>query len=58
MIRNIKNIGGGCYIADYRFDEGIRINDDGICPCLCASRDMRTISNSLFLIEVIYENQE
>ena len=43
-------------MADYRFDEGIRIRDDFISPCLCSNTTGRGISTMVLLIEVIDEN--
>ena len=61
MIRDLnelKNRGGRWYVADFRFDEGIRIREDPICATLARNQDGRSISNSLFLIEVIGEEGE
>ena len=58
MIRDIKKLRGGCYIADFRHDEGIRVREDAISPCLCSSQNGRDLSTSILLIEVINENQE
>lgn len=41
------------YVADFRFDEGIRIREKFISPCLCANNDFHNISNSFLLIEVM-----
>lgn len=45
-------------IADFRHDEGIRVREDAISPCLCSSQNGRDLSTSILLIEVINENQE
>lgn len=34
MIRSLKDLPPGLYVADYRGDEGIRIREDFICPTL------------------------
>lgn len=49
---------GGCYVADFRYDEGIRVREDAISPCLCSSKNGKDLSTSILLIEVINENQE
>lgn len=38
MIRKLKDLSVGQYIADYRYDEGIRIREEFICPTLTAKR--------------------
>ena len=57
MIRDIKKLRGGYYGADFRFDEGIRVREEGVFPCLCSSMNGE-ISKCILLIEVINENQE
>ena len=57
MIRDIKRLRGGCYVADFRYDEGIRIREDGISPCLSTPTG-GGVSQMLLVIEVIDENQE
>lgn len=53
MIRDLKKLTrGGQYIADFRFDEGIRIREDGNSPCLCSNNIGSALSTSVFLIEV------
>lgn len=44
-------------MADFRYDEGIRIRDNFISPTLKASLKKNDIANSILLIEV-YENKE
>lgn len=34
MIRDLTTLPEGTYIADFRYDEGFRVRDDGVCPCL------------------------
>lgn len=59
MIRDIKKLNrGGYYIGDFRYDEGIRINDSGVCPCLVSQNTNRGLSTSLYVFEVIYEDKE
>ena len=59
MTRDILKLNrGGYYIGDYRFDEGVRIRDDFISPCLCSNTTGRGISTMILLIEVDDENQE
>ena len=57
MIKDIMKLRGGYYVADFRYDEGIRIRDDKICPCLSTPTG-GGISQMLLVIEVIDENQE
>ena len=53
MIRTFKNIRGGQYIADFRYDEGIRIREEFIAPTLVKSqREDGSLSSVIFLIEV------
>ena len=53
MIRDIKKINrGGLYFADFRYDEGVRVREEAICPTLCRAKDGRTISNTILLIEI------
>lgn len=55
MIRNIDEIirRGGCYVGDFRYDEGIRIREDFISPTLCARHgNNSSISGMVLLIEV------
>ena len=40
------------YVADFRYDEGVRIRDEFVCPTLCSSNDFRTLSTSIYVIEV------
>lgn len=60
MIRNFEEIirRGGCWIADYHYDEGIRIREDFICPTLPASFNFSSLSTSIYLIEVINNEGE
>lgn len=34
MIRGLENLKCGQYIGDFRYDEGFRIREDNVCPCL------------------------
>jgi DNA (cytosine-5)-methyltransferase 1 len=38
-------------IADFRYDEGLRVRDEFISPTLCKARDGRDISTSIMIIE-------
>ena len=53
----LKTRGGRWWFADFRFDEGIRIREDPICPTLCSNNDMRTISTSVYVIEVMEKDK-
>ena len=47
--------GGGQYAADYRFDEGLRIRDEGECPCIPSHQYREAdgcLSGVIFIIEV------
>lgn len=57
MIRDLRILRGGCYGADFRFDEGIRVREDEVFPCLCSSMN-GAISKCVLLIEVIDEDQK
>lgn len=54
MIRSFNGLRGGQYIADYRYDEGIRIREEFVSPTLTKShRDCEeSLSTTIFLIEV------
>lgn len=60
MIRDIRLLGGGKYIADFRYDEGIRVREEFISPTLVKSqRDGDGgLSNQIFLIEVNEDGME
>lgn len=61
MIRNFEEIirRGGCWVADYHYDEGIRIREEFISPTLPASFDFRSLSTSIYVIEVLdHESKE
>lgn len=45
------------YVADYRYDEGLRIRNDFICPTLCSGNDFHSPSVCVYVIEVI-ENEK
>lgn len=34
MIKGLDNLPSGQYIGDFRYDEGFRIREENICPCL------------------------
>lgn len=57
MIRDILELNrGGYYIGDFRFDEGVRINESGVSPCLTKTKDGRSISTALFVFEVTIDD--
>lgn len=51
-------MGGGIYVADYRYDEGIRIRDEFISPTLCANHDQRDIARMILIIEVVNDKSK
>ena len=55
MIRNFDEIirRGGCWVADFHYDEGIRIREEFISPTLPASFNFRSLSTSIYVIEVL-----
>ena len=57
MIRDLRILRGGCYGADFRFDEGIRIREDNIFPCLCSANSQNRLSAWTLLVEVIEINE-
>ena len=59
MIKSLKHLNRGGYVADFRLDEGIRIREDFISPCLQASlkHNRNELTNCILYIEV-YEDQE
>lgn len=57
-LRKILNSGGGIYVADYRYDEGIRIRDEFISPTLCANHDQRDLARMILIIEVINDKSK
>lgn len=57
MIRDLRVLRGGYYGADFRFDEGIRVREEGVFPCLCSSMNGE-ISKCILLVEVIDESKE
>lgn len=53
---------GGYYLADYRYDEGLRVRDEPIVLCLqaqgCRNSDA-SLSGTIYLMEVIeYEDKK
>ncbi len=53
MIRNLQKLSKGQYVADFRYDEGIRIREDFVSPCLLNSLGTgKTLSGSIYYIEV------
>lgn len=44
----------GILIADYRYDEGLRIRKTGVCPCLLARNSLTTLSGAPL---IIYKNK-
>lgn len=63
MIRDLKELNrGGYYFADFRYDEGIRIREEKVCPTLLAMSDRgiggESLSGYPLLIEVIDEITE
>lgn len=57
-LRKILNSGEGIYVADYRYDEGIRIRDEFISPTLCANHDQRDIARMILIIEVVNDKSK
>ncbi len=54
MIKDLRKLKrGGYYVGDFRYDEGVRIREDYISPCLCASNgNDKGLSGMVLLIEV------
>lgn len=55
MIRTFKKLRGGQYIADFRYDEGIRIREEFVSPTLVSSQrtnDIDGLSNRIYLITI------
>ena len=54
MIRDLRKLNrGGCYVGDFRYDEGVRIREDFIAPCLTLSSGKeKSLSGMVLLIEV------
>lgn len=60
MTRKLKKLKPGKYIADFRYDEGIRIRNSFISPTLTRKRDgggTQGLSESIYLIEV-YDDEK
>lgn len=60
MIRTFKKLRGGQYIADFRYDEGIRIREEFVSPTLISNQAIDNndgLSKKIFLI-MITENGE
>lgn len=59
MIKSFKELRGGQYVADFRYDEGIRVREEFVSPTLTKSlREDGSISNCLILIEVKEDGME
>ena len=56
MIKDLNALPQGIYVADFRYDEGFRVRDDGVCPCLSTPTGGGA-SQSIYVIEVTDENQ-
>lgn len=56
MIRDLITLPEGTYIADFRYDEGFRVRDDGVCPCLSTPTG-GGVSQMILVIEVTDENK-
>ena len=52
MIRTLKGLRGGQYIADFRYDEGIRIREEFVSPTLKRTNDIDGLSNRIYLITI------
>ena len=60
MIRDLKKLHrGGCYVGDFRYDEGVRIREDFISPCLTARNGCnKGISGMVLYVEVADGREE
>lgn len=61
MIRTLKNLKPGKYVADYRYDEGIRIRDSFVSPTLTlklGGGGTEGLSSPVYLIEVLENDEE
>ena len=56
MIRGLENLPCGQYIGDFRYDEGFRIRDDDISPCLSTPTG-GGVSHMILVIEVTDEDK-
>lgn len=53
MIRDLTKLHrGGCYVGDFRYDEGIRIREDFISPCLTTHNSLTSLSGMVLYVEV------
>lgn len=41
-------------VADYRYDEGLRIREDNLCPSLMKEKDHHSLSNMIYVIHSLY----
>lgn len=57
MIRTLKNLKPGKYVADYRSDEGFRIRADFVSPTVTAHSG-GGIPHDIILIEVLENDEE
>lgn len=63
MIYGLKSLfsrgGSGQYVADFRYDENVRIREDFISPCLTARQsDAKDLTKMILLIEVISNDEK
>lgn len=50
MIRGLENLKCGQYIGDFRYDEGFRIREDNVCPCLSSHAGVGVSNMPMILI--------
>ena len=57
MIRELKELAPGLYVADFRGDEGIRIREEFICPSL-TTHSGGGVRHERLLIEVVADDED
>lgn len=51
-MKKLIQLSRGGYVADFRYDEGLRIRDEFVSPCLKSTLNGKDISTSILLIIV------
>lgn len=57
MIKGIDTLKSGQYIGDFRYDEGFRIREEDVCPCL-SSHSGGGISNMPMILIIEDTNED
>lgn len=57
MIRDLKELGQGMWIGDFRYDEGVRFREEPISPCVTANSG-GGLGHIILLVEITKLNED